>query len=734
MGGKSSKEANKVSQTGQKQPKASTDGSNPNAFTLIESSKQTADSKTLPSSQKQQPKKLKYPQGAGNSAVSAQELQRSYLETVVLMIVQSERLVQLMEAEEVVALPLARAPKDAKNAALLRLVFHAVKSSFAKAEVIALVKLFQDLCKTHEDCYPLDLFLTVLLSNLRSVKVPVSASQSLDLHAALEQLFARDASEFEGTGWELSVQALLKDLSVLAGHPLLGHEDFSASYKAVQERLPSIPKEKLTIERLEATLLAVQKWVYEESEEIEEQEEWKSLVSGFRSLAAKGLSGKYFDLKFSGPQSVVLPNSLMFNSYHFAYNCNIGVINFAEMFMLARTINDFHINYYIEDDKAVSKLIRFNCDIHMRGFKVSESRHRKYLPTFGSLVKTLNSFSTEVDVDIVNDFDLIAILNQDGHYRFALKNDLINPLVKQGNISDIKLFFSKKESFRDPNTIKIILKSSESTTGEVFGSHLNLLLAKPDDSLQVLHNKLKSLNFDVENKELPQDLLSHLLATLVVSSKSSLTRSEHQAAVAKARSKKYSFDTKLADLLKEVRSEQTAAVDSQTVDMVFFLDYTGYDYFLSKMSPPTVDQNYDGEEKIAFSFELSDIFNIALDVMGFDTDFAQKLTEARAMEMLPEHIFVNLENINKFINVPREVEVDFLRNAIADHSLSITNQYKAISYLGKSSQGYYQIKVVPNEKDRVVAEFEGKDNRKNVRDLNMQKVVGVLLERREPNL
>lgn len=743
MGGKSSKAEDKDKQSSsagsQRQQAVSVDGSNPNAYMLVESPYKVQEGKntatTTTSSLKQAPKKKAPTSQLASKPTTAQpELQKSYLETVITMIIQSERFVQLMEADEVVALPLSKAPKDAKNAALLRLVHSTVKSSFSKSELNALVKLFQEICKDNDGCFKIDLFMTVLMSNFRSVKIPAPGAQPLHLQTAISQLLARDAFEYENTGWEPSVRALLKDLSTIAGHPVHDHEDFTANYQTVQGALGSIPKEKFTAERFEATLQAVQKWVYEESEEIEESEEWKSLVSSFRGLAAKGLSGKYFDLKYSGPQSLILPNSLLYNSYYFSYNCNFGIVNFGESFLLARTINDFHINYYIEDERAVSKLIKFNCDIQMRGFKVSETRHRQYLPTFGSLVRTLNSFSTEVDVDIVNDFDLIAILNQEGRYRFAYKNDLINPLVKQGNITDIKLFFSKSESFSDRSSLKIILKSADLPMGEIYGSHLNLLLAKPDDTLQVLYNKLKSLNFDVENKELPADLLNHLLATLVVTTKSSLSKAEHKAAVEKARSKKYSFNTKLADLLEAVKQEQSGTDDVQSVDMIFYLDYTGYDYYQSKMSPPTVDQNYDGEEKIAFSFELSDIFNIALDVLGYNQDFAQKLTEAKVRELLPEHIFVNLESVNKFINVPREVEVDFLKTVISEQSLTITNQYKAISYVGKSSQGYYQIKVVPNEKDLAVAEFNGKEYRKCIRDLNMQNIVGVLLERREPNL
>ena len=745
MGGKSSK----GSDTSKEQAQASKNnqgsfaagGSNANSIVLTESSQKPQTNKNSKDNQtKQTPTatitKASQPLTIKLQTISQQDQQKSYLEIVLSMIVHSERLVQLMEAEEEVALPLSKMQKDLKNTALLRHVHSTVKSSFSKSELNELVKLFHDICNEHPGYYKVDLFLTCLMTGLRSVKIPAAGEPSLDLVTAISQIFEQEASEYEGTGWEQSVRVLVKDLSVLAGHPLLDNQDFTTSYKAVQEKLAEIPKEKFRVEHFEATLLAVQKWVYEESEEIEGNEQWKSIVSLFRKQAAKSLNGKYFDLKYSGPNSLVLPNSVLYNSYHFSYNCNFGVVNFADMFMLARTINDFLINYYIEDERVVSKVIRLNCDIQMRGFKVNERKHQKYLPTFGSLVKMLNSYHTEIDVDIVNDFDLIAILNQDGKYRFAYKNDLINPLVKQGNITDIKLFFSNQESFRDKATLKIILKSADSPQGETYGSYFNLLLANHEDTLQVLHNKLKKLNFDVENKELPEDLLKHLLSTLVVTTKSSLSQSEHKAALEKAKSKKYSFNTKLADLLAEVGHElPTLPENGQTVDLVFYLDYTGFEFYQSKMSPPTVDQNYDGEEKISFSFELSDIFNIALDVMGYDQEYARNLTEANILELLPGHIFVNLESINKFINVPKEVEIDMLKGVISEQSLSITNQYKAISYLAKTKLGdYYQIRTVPNEIDMAAADYNFKEYREQLRDLNMQNIVGVLLERREPNL
>ena len=667
--------------------------------------------------------------------ISETEANLSFLYSLVEMVLRTEKMAHVFEDPEEVGEPLSTSTSTAKNLFLVRSVYEIISKKFEGTLIHKFVAGLFEILEANPGSTKYDLFLLCLLSSYRSLKSPQMLESTVDLKEAIKEiLLDREASDYQGTSWERPVRALVSDITKLSGEKVLDYVDFEPAFNQAKSQFSKIRDEDIVIENFEFTLRSIQTWIYVETEAIEDSQAWKTIVNLSRKVAHSHLSGEFMNEKYCCPFSVEVPFCLKFNSYRYTYNNVVGTINFGSSFLLSRKIDSFGIQYYVGEGRVVVRAVTLNVGLVMRGYSFNGTEHEKYMPTFERLVKVLSHHDSEAELQ--HDFDMIAVLSNHSHYFFAHKQDLIHKFVDEGNVDSIKLYFSNDKSYLDKNSVKIILKNKDSHYGETMGEYIQLLIAKREDTLSVLITKLKNLYFDAENGEFSPEFLSHLFSTLVVSTRSKLSRGEYKEERSKSISKKYNATTLIDDILREVRDlDPYWSEDKQLVDLVFYIDFTGHDNYLSVMSPPQIDTDYQNENKISMKYELSDVINLTLGFAGFNSEYASGLSDSMLFDVLPAYLYVNVTNISSLLQVPQDLSLDFLHDVIRERDMYITNSYTVLSYQCVLNKGqYYIAKVDSSKPDEATAIIEDREVTVKLSKLNMDKIVGIMFVRREPDL
>ena len=223
------------------------------------------------------------------------------------------------------------------------------------------------------------------------------------------------------------------------------------------------------------------------------------------------------------------------------------------------------------------------------------------------------------------------------------------------------------------------------------------------------------------------------MKTLVVTTKATLDKDELNKLQRIAKLEPLTLDTPISKVLTSLRNRPDAC-GGKTVDFVAFLKVdsdAGDKYF----DPISIDQEVELNSHIVLKIETQSLLNMQFEMAGFNSELISQWREDQIMEMLPALLYVDVRNIQTLIEVPKELTVDFFKQAIEDNGLPITNSYKTVAYVCESpGKGYYVVKVVPNTKNEVKAVFNGEEQVSTIDKLKMEYIHGVLFERRSPDL
>ena len=102
---------------------------------------------------------------------------------------------------------------------------------------------------------------------------------------------------------------------------------------------------------------------------------------------------------------------------------------------------------------------------------------------------------TNTEFDLISDFDVIAVYKgTDNEYHTVTKDDCLFEAYGNGNLNGLRLYFTKNPALLKDETVKIMFRSN--TQSDTLTGYDYLVLAKPSDSLEILFDKLRAVNFD----------------------------------------------------------------------------------------------------------------------------------------------------------------------------------------------------------------------------------------------
>lgn len=657
------------------------------------------------------------------------ESRLSQLETIIRILLKSEALNFLVTDEDEFKESLASRPASDLNAFFLRECHRAVatlhNSEAHDISVPQLRKMAEELNKLIGDNSNIILpciFMACLLTSFRAVMMPESCGDTISLKDAIVEAFNTDADSYEGSKLMDVVDDLCSDLSVLLEVDL-PMTTFQARFEKIKANIGRLKEGNITADKLKCTCASIQNWIYSRHEEIEEDPNWNTITCALRTKAIESIKGSYLNLAYCMPQSLKVPYSMLYNVFRFSQNINMSVLNFDSSLFLSRVCNVV-VQYYIEENTVHTQMVKTVGDLVISGRRVSMDILRPYLPNFQAVIKKLASTSNEND--LVNDFDMIVIYQKLNKFHYALKDNLLFDCNDEGNTFEYKFYLSQSH-IMEPDSVKIIIKSDwryESTSCCSY-----LITAYPTDTLQVLLDKLSKIYSEVKD-----DFVSRIFSTLRVSTNAFLTNSEYDKLATQAKQFSFNASTKLSDLLIKIRDQDPCySKASRMVDLVFFLDLKYKDYEMI-FEPKNMENNVDIVEELPVKFELSNLFNLQMEIDGFKKK-AATWTEEKVMNLLPNMLYVDIENINRIIEVPREVTVKFLDEAISNLGLEVSNSYRVTSFVCRSHRGtYYPVYFMPNTKDEIRGYIDGVEKISTLDKLRMDMVIGAVFQRKQASV
>lgn len=653
-----------------------------------------------------------------------EESQLSKLEKIVEAILKSENLNFIVSEYDEFKDKLTSLPNDSPNAFFLRECYSAINALEKGQDYAPFVKkLAQNLSIMVKDqplyIYPC-LFFTCLLTSFRYVMMPSgSHGNVVSIKEAALEIFSQEAEDYEGGRVEDVVNSIIFDIAK-ALNINVNLRTFKERFNLIKQNIGSLSSNTLTPQNLKNTCAAIQSWIFNRNEDVEEEAKWNTFTSVLRSEAHSQMKDKYMNLDFCCPNSLEVPHSIKYNSFRFSTNINFSTLNFYDNLFLSRLSNVI-VQYYLEENTSHTQMLKVIGDLSVANRKVNQELMCKYLPTFQSMVKKLALTSTEAD--LLNDYDLMVVYSKENRYYWATKDDLVFKCNDEGNMFEYRMYFSQHHIF-DPNGIKIMVKAD--WKNETIQNCAYLLTANQSDTLEVLSEKLKKIYIDPK-----QDFLSGVFKSLRVSTKAYLNADEHKNLAQQSKNLNFSPQTRLSDLLTEVRNKDPLyRSNNRQVDLVFYLDLGTTDY-AKNFEPKFSENNVDLVEDLPVKLELSNLINLQMELDGFKSK-AETWDEEKVMNLLPNMLYVDLENINRYIEVPKDVTVQFLKKQIDELSLEVSNSYRVNSFVCKAHNGsYYTVYLMPNTKDEIRGVINGIEKISTLDKLKMDKVIGAVFQRKQ---
>ncbi len=725
MGGKSSKENKKESQAQKQSPHASPPKPANLSSMSIKQYKETEVAQT----EKAVGTLVKSNATNVKSASSAQ-IERQYLQSLVELLIGAEPVRALIDDLDENAVDLLS--KNLKQIAFMKAFRGAIQNPSNQGkfieEVISMLSsiIHESSSKKFDEAC---LLMLCLSTSFKVLRLPhgTSIEDERPITQGLAGILQNNWDDVENTPMQAPIQMLVEDLERLLKINYEG-SDWNQRIENARQRLETVDPNNFTVENLKGFVGAIQNWIVVAPEELETDENWSLVLPPLRRAIVKAINGKYYDAACFSPRSLYMDDGILLNTFRLGQNTSFGTLSFSEKAFLSR-YGRIYVQYYLEEKSVYTRAFSAAFDLSIKGNQVDFNSIKPYLPTMEDLINKLATLNTETDLR--TDYDSVGVyLGPDKQFNLAYKNDLLFDSCQQGNESSLRVYFTRNTALFEEDTIKIILKTD--TTFESYAKYNYLVLAKRSDTLDVIIDKINAVNnYETSNEQLSDSFKKHIMDKLIVSKYGILARGDEASTRAMTEKLQLRYEKSIGEVLDAVRG---GGREKDKIDLVFYINIESQD-FGGYFTPDNIDNEIEGNTQIPIKLELSKLFNLELFLAGFTEETVSTWTEGNIMEMLPNLLYVDIRNIQNIIEVPREASVDIFKQVIIDQSLPITNEYKAIGYLCKVEEtGCYCIKVLPHTKGEVTATFNDQTQRSTIDQLNIKYIVGVLFERRLPDL
>jgi hypothetical protein len=576
------------------------------------------------------------------------------------------------------------------------------------------------------------IFLLSLITGFKKMRLPTDSKQpQLTIQAFLEQMLDNGVEDIEGTLLESPCRSLCLDICNQLGIQHSDEDSLSALVGHISANKSSLAPLKLSPENLPLTCISLQPWIFDQNEELEEDERVCALVLPFRQFASKALKDNLFNIKAVTPSAPPIISNLRLQTFQLGLNLSLGRLSFAPDVFQGRLCKTY-FQCYIMDRSVRTRYLHCLNHLSVGGQTLPQEALLPYMPTFGKAVEKLATVFE--DMDIVNDFDAVFVCTtNDNHYAYFTKKDKICLANSGGNAQEFKSYFSREPNFQDEGRVRILMKTKPIDDGIL--DHCFLITCGQSDTFgEVIKRKFNQIINETEGAEtVSADYINFIMSNLVISTQASLNKKQFEEAKSATKKLKLNWNTPIADILTELRGKDTAYTSQNNlIDFIIYVNPDNQEYF-NAFSPASIDVSLYGCDTLTLKLDLSALFNMQLMLSGYTQECCEGFTEYQVRDLLPNVLYVDLWAIKNLVEIPRELSVDCVSKAIQDQGIAISQEYKAMVYHCNTLSGmHYAARI--GQGGLVKATVNGEVREKPIEMLTPALVNGVLFERKTPQV
>lgn len=434
------------------------------------------------------------------------------------------------------------------------------------------------------------------------------------------------------------------------------------------------------------------------------ESEIEAVANHYRAGLFQSLKSKHYDLQLASP---LIMNLDYLNAKYFglAHNCSVGVVSASQKVSVETRQLLVDITY--DKQEVYSARMTYISNVALKnsqGSNVDNPEISKLRSTVGDLIAKVAELNTTRDY--VNDFGFALVIEREGNFEYTTnKGNYLSDLITENfaKVSIVFLSVNDMNRYNDPSGNSVFIVAVKSGNNEVM-THTAVYALEGTKTLQdvvtlteswtkpgaALQNELSIRNHSSEGQEVKTSNLGKTIA----------------------------------DLAQEARAFSGAETrDPRPVGLVItgprFSDYTCKENW-SKYHTSKMNIKLDLAKAISVLTKYSVDWKQSRDQLGHE-DIIRIL--------LPSLLVVPLNLVGKFIEVPRKLSFDFLKDQTRARDLQIPTEYNLVALQAAAPGGFdYDIyrKSLTNQEMYSFFEFESNENEikeENTLTVNNQDII-----------
>lgn len=418
------------------------------------------------------------------------------------------------------------------------------------------------------------------------------------------------------------------------------------------------------------------------------ESEIEAVANHYRAGLFQTLKSKHYDLQVASPLVMNL-DYLSAKYFGLAHNCSVGVISASQKVSVETRQLLVDITY--DKQEVYSARMTYISSVTLKnaqGQNVDNPEISKLRSTVGDLIAKVAELNTTRDY--VNDFGFALIIEREGNVEYTTnKSNYLSDLVSENfaKVSIVFLSVNDMNRYNDPSGNGVFIVAVKSGNNEVM-THTAVYALEGTKTLQDVVTLTDTWTKPSANGQNILSIRNHTAEGTEV--------------------KTSNFEQTITQLTTEVRSfTGTETRDPRPVGLVItgsrFADYTCKENW-SKYHTSKMNIKLDLARAISLLTKYSVDWKQPRDQLGHE-DIIRIL--------LPSLLVIPLTLVGKFVEVPRKLSFDFLKDQTRARDLQIPTEYNLVALQAAAPGGFdYDIyrKSLTNQEMFSFFEFESNEN------------------------
>lgn len=608
---------------------------------------------------------------------ASQFVNKTLLECVIDLLMQSEMLREAVCQEDITLGPLSSTKSSSDSISILKLFSEALTTSSQQPESKSkeIVKLMDK--RQHSEPQPYQIFAALMSSYqvLRSegsqpkgqIKDLIIKILELPLSSILET--EASAIVFDGISVDLRKMGVAiqksQDASVVSTIKTHISTLNEQNFWPLSKNFP-----QLTRILVIAKFSAIDDMVPEVA----------NLVETINAKTYEALNGKDYDIDVAGP-SVHSFNQLKLSVFTLLPSLMFGFASFDSSQILAR-VKRVKVQLYQEPDVESINCVEFTDNLSFEGKKVGFEEPLYSNVSVKNIIKKIAE--KEDNPNLVTDFDpVLMFFNDNKVYYNTAKERLLEEHGAIGNQSSLRILLTKQKDLADPNTVKIAFLPR---SNEVSVRTYNYLFAlKRGDSLQVVLDKLSmitsTLSDDASNKTFEKLMKSLVFRNSIEPLLEAQLNAIHRKSQDCIKSQGWSTPiSKILDVFKESSSGNFSSAKQPDLVITIHPGFFSKDLIpnsLGEQNPQRADimRGKVPSVKPTLSEFFSQLMSKAIQ------DAAGQLNHHILSEFIPAYLYVDLTQFFHLIDISTELKLTFMEKTLEVAGIESGTKYRALGII-----------------------------------------------------